>query len=302
MSTFLNRFKIPTLLGLGIILTGIVGGVLLVLREQGLTLQAAPTATAENIILTNVTEDSAAVSWQTDKAVTSFLTYGQNDVSENTALDDRDTKTPQMRLNHYVTLKNLLPQTVYQFKIFTGKQSSETQEFITVTEVSDQNSLPPVIGSILDGDQPLNEGVAYLSIAGAIPQSALIKTEGSFIIPLAGLVPLDEETSVKLTVISDAGEASLSFYLKDASTPLPPLKIGQALDLRDLEKPIPTPPVSEDDLNKFDLNDDGLINANDHAIVLQNFGKNPKNKKADLYGDGVVDQKDLDLISKHINQ
>lgn len=302
MSTFLNRFKIPTLLGLGIILTGIAGGVLLVLKEQGLTLQAAPTATAENIILTNVTEDSAAVSWQTDKSVSSFLTYGQNDVSENTVLDDRDTKTPQMRLNHYVTLKNLLPQIVYQFKIFTGKQASETQEFTTATEVSNQNSLPPVIGSILDGDQPLNEGVVYLSMAGAIPQSTLIKTEGNFIIPLAGLALLDKETSVKLTVISDQGEASLSFYLKDASNPLPPLRIGQALDLRDLREPIPTPPVSEDGLNKFDLNGDGQINAADNAIVLKNFGKNPKEKKADLNGDGIVDQKDLDLMAKQINQ
>lgn len=292
MSTFLNRFKIPTLLGLGIILTGIAGGVLLVLSQQGFTLQAAPTATAENIILTNVTADSAAVSWQTDKRVPSFLTYGQNDVSENTVLDDRDTKIPQMRLNHYVTLKNLLPQTVYQFKIFTGKQASATQEFTTATLISDQNSLPPVIGSILDGDQPLNEGVVYLSMAGAIPQSALIKTEGNFIIPLAGLALLDKETSVKLTVISDTGEASLSFYLKDASNPLPPLKIGQALDLRSANV----------DLNKFDLNGDGLMNAADNAIILRNFGKNPKEKKTDLNGDGVVDQKDLDLMAKQINQ
>lgn len=300
MNKFLDRFKIPTLLGLGIILAGIAGGVLLVLREQGLMLQAAPGATPENIIITNVTEDSVAVSWQTDKEVTSFLTYGPDDPKDIPLQDDRDQDTPKPRFNHYVSLKNLLPNTTYQFKIFTHQQTSETRQFTTATPISDQNNLPPVIGSILDGDQPLNEGIVYLSLAGAIPQSALIKTEGNFIIPLAkivkedrsGLVPLDGETSVKLTVISNQGEASVVFYLKDASNLLPPLRIGQALDLRSANV----------DLNKFDLNGDGLTNAADNAIILRNFGKNPKEKKADLNSDGVVDEKDLDLMAEQINQ
>lgn len=308
MKDFLSRFKIPTILGLGIILVGIITGVFLTLQEQIFTSKASVTLSPQNITLANVSDTEVSISWQTSSPVTSFTTYGKDNPGEQTVLDDRDTNPPAGGPTsysvHYVTIKNLLPKTTYQYKIVSGKISSEVDKFTTAAPLTSQTGFRPIIGSILDGDKPLNEGIAYLSIAGATIQSSIVKSSGNFLIPISQIRKIDlsdvysltEDTTAKLTIVSPKGQSIALFKLKDAEKELPPIKIGENLDLTDIET-----------LDKYDLNSDGKINATDNALILQNFG-NPstssglKNKKADLNGDGVVDQKDLDLMSKKINQ
>lgn len=312
MTEFINKFKIPTILGLSIILFGIAGGVYLVLREQVFLSQAAPNLTPKNVTFTNIAEDAVTISWQTNSATTSFITFGQNSPGEQTVLDDRDSNPPvggpKPRLTHYVSLKNLLPKTNYQFKIISGKITSDVKNFETASPLTNQTVFPPIIGSVLDGDSPLESGVVYLSIPEATIQSSLIKGGGNFLIPLSQIrkvdlsdYPLIAGTIAKLTIHSDTGEAQIIFKLKDNSTPLPPIKLGQNMDLT-TEEVTSQPNLTITDLNKYDLNSDGKINAADNAIILQNLGKNPKNIKADISGDGVVDQKDLDLMSQKLKE
>lgn len=310
MRDFSIRFKIPTFLGLGIIIFGIAAGVYLTLREQNLISEASPNVTPQNITVSNISDDSVTISWQTLKSVSSYIKYGQRFSDEQTILDDRDTNTPKPHPIHYVTIKKLHPKTEYQFKIISGRNSSDVSRFKTAAPLSNQTGFGPIIGSVLDGDKPLSESIAYLSISDAPIQSALIQTEGNFLIPLSQLrksdfsdaYPLSEGLTPKVTIVSEKGTATMLFKLSLSTPPLPPMKLGQDQDIttRPLQTPEPTPTVSE--IKTYDLNGDGKINANDNAIVLQNFGKNPKNKKADLNSDGVVDQKDLDLMSKQINQ
>lgn len=300
----MNKFKIPTLLGLSIIMIGIITGVILTLREQVFISQASPNAKAQNITLSNISETEITISWQTSTPATSFITFGQESPNETTVLDDRDTNPapdsagPKAHSIHYVTIKNLLPKTNYQYKIISGKISSEILKFTTATPPSEQTGFRPIIGSVLDGNKPLDEGIVYLSIAGATTQSALIKSAGNYLIPISQIrksdlsdsFSLSEDTTIKLTVVSDQGQANALFKLKTAVNSLPSINLGENLDL------------TTQDLNIYDLNSDRKINAADNAIVLDNFGKNPKDKKTDLNGDGVVDQKDLDLMAKQINQ
>lgn len=300
----MNKFKIPTLLGLSIIFAGIIIGVYLTLKEQIFLSQASPNVTLQNITLSNITENSAVISWQTDSAVTSFVAFGQNS-SEQTALDDKDDNTPKPHLIHYVTLKNLLPKTTYKFKIIAGKLTSDVKEFQTAQPLINQTSFPPVIGSVLV-DIPVIEGIAYLSIPGAIIQSAQIKTGGHFLIPLSNIrkndqtdFQLTEGTIAKLTIYTDQGETSALFNLKANSAPLPPIKLGQNIDLTNAEETPPPSPTTLD-LDQYDLNGDGKINAADNAIILQNFGKKSKNLKADLNKDGTVNQEDLDLMAQKL--
>lgn len=308
MRDFFNRFRIPTLLGLGIIFVGIAAGVYATLREQTFLSQAAPSFTPQDVVFTNISDSSVVVSFQTNTSTTAFVTYGQNSPSDQTVLDDRDNNVPKARSNHYFTLKDLLPKTNYQLKIFSGKITSNIFKFITAAPSQNQSGFTPVIGSVLDEDKPLSEGIAYLAISGAITQSATILPSGNFLIPLSQIRKddlsdnflLTEGTLAKLTIISDKGQAVVAFKLNSQSKPLPPFKIGQTIDLV-AEETAQLNPTSSD-LSKFDLNLDGKINAADNAIVLQNFGKNPQNKKADLNGDGVVDQKDLDLMSQKIKE
>ncbi len=315
MKNIINKFKIPTILGLGIIVMGIIVGVYLTVREQVFISHASPNITPQNITLSNITDDSVTISWKTQSPVSSFISYGAENPAGSIALDDRDSNPPAPYSIHYATIKNLLPKTSYQFKIVSGKNSSEVSKFTTASPINQQVLFNPVIGSIIDADKPLNSGIVYLSIADATTLSSLVKDSGNFLIPLSQIrkkdlsesFPLTDETLIKLTIVSDKGQTNAIFKLKDSENTLPTIKLGTDLDLTANPSPNPTffstpAPSPAPVLNKFDLNGDGKVNAADNAIILQNIGKKGKNLPADLNGDGVVDQKDLGLMAKQINQ
>ncbi|MDO8573643.1 MAG: dockerin type I domain-containing protein [Candidatus Daviesbacteria bacterium] len=296
MKNILNKFKIPTVLGLGLIFFGLASGVFLVLREQVFLSKAAPDLIPQNITISNITDSSAVVSWETNSTVFSFVSFSPNSLQQQTILDDRDT-TPKPHLIHYVTIKKLLPKTKYQFSIISGKNTSETLQFETSAPLTNQNEFTPVIGSVSTGNSPLDEGIIYLSFTGATIQSALIKKGGNFLIPvsqiakddLSGAFSLTDNMPAKLTVRSSKGESGIQFYLKANMPPLPPIKLGQNTDL-----------TAPEETPQYDLNGDGKINAADNAVILQNFGKKPKDPNIDLNSDGKVDQKDLDLMSQKL--
>lgn len=304
MKDFLNKFKIPTLLGLSIVFLGLASGVFLVLREQVFLSRAAPDLIPQNITYSNITDSSVVVSWETNSAVSSFISLIPNSLQQQTVLDDRDTK-PQPHLTHYVTLKNLLPKTKYQFQIISGKNTSEILQIDTSVPLTNQSEFTPVIGSVLTDDLPPDEGIIYLSFAGATVQSALIKKGGNFLIPVSQIAKEDlsdtfsltDNMPAKLIVRSDKGEANIQFNLKANLLPLPPIKLGQDTDLT---APEATTQSEVNNLDKYDLNNDGKINAADNAIILQYFGKKPGNPKIDLNIDGKIDQQDLDLLAKKL--
>lgn len=310
---FFSKFKIPTLLGLTVILLGLAIGLYLILKEDILS-SSTPDLVPQNIVVTNITEDSAVISWQTSLPNVSFITFGQKNPEELTALDDRNSGAensagPKPYLNHYVTLKNLLPKTTYQYKITSGRVVSPVEEFQTGAPSSEQTDFSGVVGSVLDGDLPLEDGIVYLSIPDSIDQSFLIKS-GSFLIPLSQIRKKDlsgiflptEGEIAKLTIRTGKGDTKVLFKLKANALPLPPIKIGEDLDLTTSETPSPSPQKTD----LYDLNSDGKLNAADYAIVLLNLGKKPKKdgedafKKSDLNKDGVVDKKDLDLLNQKL--
>lgn len=308
----LIKFKIPTLLGLSIIIIGIITGVFLTLKEQIFISRASPDITAKNITLSNISDTEVTISWQTSAPTISFVTFGQTNPNEQTVINDKDSSEPEnkpkIHLIHYVTIKNLLPKTTYQYKVITGKIASNVGKFTTATPINQQVGFRPIIGSVLWENKPLEESIVYLSITNATLQSAQVKA-GNFLIPLSQIrktdlsdsYSLSEDTVGKLTVISEQGNTNALFNLKTSSNPLPPLKLNQDIDLTIESTPVPASSTAQE-LVIYDLNGDHKINAADNAIILQNFGKKGKRIKGDLNSDGVVDQKDLDLMTKQINQ
>lgn len=303
---FLNKFKIPTILGLGIILLGLGSGLYLVLKEQVFLSRAAPDLTPQNITVTNITEDTAVISWQTNSQTASFIIFGQKGSGEQTVLDDRDKDRPTPRFVHYVTLKNLLPQTHYQFKIVSGKLTSPATSFDTAKPISSQTGFGPVIGSVSDDGKPVNEGIAYLSLDTAVIQSAEVKAGGNFLIPLSSIrkadlsdiLALADAMPAKITIISNKGSATINFFLT-ASSVLPLVSLGQNVDLT----------VKENRADKYDLNGDGKINSADYTVISSCFGKKPEVMvsnmscaKADLNSDSKIDQKDLNLMSQKLKE
>lgn len=291
---FLTKFRIPTLLGLFLIIVGMAVGVYLILQNQTLQTKASIDLTPQNIEITNIEDTGFSVSWQTAQETTGFLILNING-SDQTIIDDQDTTVPKPRLLHHVSIRNLTPQTTYQYKIVSGKIKSPSSQ-ITTTSLNFPNKNKPIIGQI-----NAQQGLIFLEIEGAIKQSTIIKNYGNFVIPIGQMrksdlsdifIP-DDQTTGKITIIDEKlQQTNITFYLKN---PLPPIQSGSSVNLTK------QPPVLGETVSKFDLNGDGQINSSDYSLILQNFGKNPKNKNADLNGDGIVNQKDLDLIQKQMH-
>lgn len=302
MIELLSKFKIPTLLGLAILLAGIGGGVFLVVRNQTFITQASPDQAPQNITFSNIEDSLVTISWQTSAPTPGFVAVNLNSANKETLLDDRDTNTPTPRVDHFVTIKNLAPQTTYQVKIFSGK-TQRILQFTTAQVTTNQNGYKPIIGTVLDNNKPLEEGIVFLSLEGAVTQSALTKSFGNFLIPISVMRKQDlssvflptENELARLTVISGGRRGSLTFKLAPSDQPLTPLVLGRDLDLTALLA-TPSPKPSSGTVSRLDLNEDGLINSSDWAIVLKNFGKSPADSRADLDQNGVVDEKDLQLI------
>lgn len=301
----MNKIRIPTLLGLSLLMLGIITGVYLTIRNQNFYIKASPDLIPQNPILTNIDGSQATISWQTSVETPIFIIFGQDLLNTQTALDDKDANTLKSRTIHHITLTNLLPKTTYQYKIIAGKYSSQVYKFTTASPASEQNGFSPVIGSVLNGNQPVSEATVYLAISGAVTQSTIVK-QGNFVIPISLLkkadlsdtFPLTEEVIAKITIISNLGESSALFKLVSSSKPLPPLQLGQNLDFTNLDLKIKPASSSAQALNKYDLNNDRQINANDYAIILKNLGRSVKGAKGDLNGDRIIDQKDLELMLK----
>lgn len=70
--------KIPTALGVLILLGGLVAGVVLVNSRQGLLTKAGPTEAPKNVKISDKGANTFTVSWTTDTPVTGYLNYSEN--------------------------------------------------------------------------------------------------------------------------------------------------------------------------------------------------------------------------------
>ncbi len=297
------KLKIPTLLGLTLIIAGITASVYLTTQTQTFESQAAPLK-VDDLYIGNITGNQVSIAWKTTREDGSFVSLLKEGEETKTYLDDRDKTTPINRKLHFVTIRDLAPNTTYQFRIISSKTATDFKTFKTSPDFNPQIEQKPIIGLVLDKtNQPLKQGLVLLKIPGAIDQIALIKESGNFILPLAdlrkqNLSGIFNETTFNADLeIIDVEDQKVKIKLssdqinKDITIKLPDGLVDQPEEV--------TPSVSN--IN-YDLNGDGKINASDHAIVIKSINQKPLNKLADLNSDGQVDKEDVELISSQITK
>lgn len=289
--------KIPTILGIGVLLVGLVGGVFLVSQNQLAVFQtkAAKSAEPQKITLANLSGNSASIYWQTEEESSGFIEAGPGSSLGLTFGDDRDSGAPKPHKLHFSTLTNLTPNTTYYYKIVSGTNSYPTQPLSFKTPENIQNSPnSPLIGQIVDvNSQPVNEALVILDITGNSNLATITKVSGNFILPLTSLSDLSTNPNATLTVFNGEKSSRINLKLPFTQNSLPQIILGQDTDLVPLESS-----NSAELPIKYDLNKDGVVNALDAGIVFNNFGKKGKNIIGDLNGDEVVDQKDVDILGK----
>lgn len=247
--------RLPTILGLLLVLGAIAGGVVMIKSGSNFFLKASPALTPNQIKVTNITDTSFTVSWLTEEATSGFVKYGTEASLGFTATDDRDQlsgKTDNFT-THHITLKNLKASTAYLFKIGSGNKTFDSNGQPYQVTTAKTAKTPPAndvaYGTVVNqNNQPVEGAIVYLSLANASPASTLTKASGSWVIPLnliraadlADWASYDKEASIEEIFIQAGapGTATVVATTKNDS-PMPKITLGQNFDFRKIAEVIP---------------------------------------------------------------
>ncbi len=238
--------KIPTLLGLLLLIVmvgGIIGSSEAISR---LPARAAPSVQPQNVQVTNLSDTSFTITWTTGTAATGILLVTTPE-REITAFDQRngDGKlTPD--ITHSVTVRNLTGDTEYLVKILSnGKTYLDNDKPYRIRSTSvlttSPGNLGPAYGSVVTTEnKAASSALVFLTLEGSQTLSTLVKPSGTWIIPL-NLIRTQDGTSYlpssvdriteNLLVRSDGEESSaITDTLNDS--PVPSMVLGKTYDFR----------------------------------------------------------------------
>jgi hypothetical protein len=243
-NTIWNR-RLPSLIGIlffGISLltiTWLTGNVVIFGSK------AAAGATPKNVQISNISDTSFTISYVTDDSVIGSLSFGRNATLNKIALDERDQQTgsPAQHRIHYITVGALSPTTKYFFAIVSGGENfsnnSVPYEVVTAPTIKDKpTSQAPINGHIIlsDGNIP-SEGIVFVSTDTSQLTSTLLKTDGSYLLPLntirkkdlLSILPLSASIVLHINAI-DATAQSTTSVLADQVNPIPPITLSKNYD------------------------------------------------------------------------
>ncbi len=241
--------KIPTIIGIIILIVGLAAGIFLVTQGQNIFLKASPEIIPQEIKITNISDNSLTISWTTSQSTSGFVKYGETATLSYTLADDRDQLSGQtgQYTTHYVTLVNLKPSTQYYYKIGSGGREFPIREKPDETRTAPvaQGLLPPsdvASGTVNKPDGTPAEGVIiYLSMANASPLSAITGSSGGWLIPLNtarttdlnSFAGYDREAQVIDIQVEggNLGHASAITTTKN-DNPVPLITLGETQDFR----------------------------------------------------------------------
>ncbi len=201
--------RIPTLLGLSVLVIGLVIGI--VLLGQGTNVfapRATPETTPKQIRVTNVSDTSFTVSFATDEATPGFLRYGTEAQKTSTqAPDDRDKLTGAVDSYtlHHITVTGLQPATEYFYLLGTGSGSTFDNNGVpfsvkTVARAGTPSAAKTAYGSVSsEAGSPADGAIVYIAMDGIGELSTLVKSSGSWAIPLSNARTTADGSYAQLT-------------------------------------------------------------------------------------------------------
>jgi len=244
----IGKKRIPTLLGLIVLVAGLGAGLFLVGRAT-----IVPRATAEEtpkqIKITNISENSFSVSWVTDVSTIGFVRFGEAAGKlEQTIADDRDQLSGEAGIfaTHHVTLKNLKPDTKYYFKLGSGTSrvlydnSGAAYAIATPAVLSTPPAADTAYGTIRKSETiPAEGALVYLTLPNATPLSTVAQSDGNWAVSLStarsedlgAYVAYDRQATVlEIFVQSGEGQTATAVTVTGNDAPVAPIVLGQAHD------------------------------------------------------------------------
>jgi hypothetical protein len=241
----IKKSKIPTIIGIIILLAGTFAGVYLLRMNQVFRIGAGPTFTPKDVRVGNISDTSATISWITEGATSSFISWGES----QSKLDrvESETNSDQKFLTHSISLTGLKPDTTYFYKINSEGSNFDNNglpwQFTTGGEISVGQNSNPISGSVIAASgQPAKRALVYVTVDGYL-LSTLTSDAGNFILQLGStrtsdlkqLAQIDQaKTLLSVSVQAESGETSSAQIFPQSANPIPTLVLGQVQDYRSL--------------------------------------------------------------------
>lgn len=236
--------KIPTILGLALLLAGVAGGVMYLRANQ-----IAPNASIvpEKVRITNVSDNKFSVSWISQSPTIGLIEYGVVGESlTNKAYDDRDSPEEQNSyLTHHITVSSLQPNTQYAFRILTGDSltrfDNNGSPYSTTTGPSIASTPPSsnFYGNVvLPSSQAASGAIVYLTLPEGTTASSLVPDSGNYAFTLSTIRSSDLRSYVNFdpsatiaNVVVESGELQATSDVSLVnSAPVPTITLGQNID------------------------------------------------------------------------
>ena len=222
--------------------------------------------------ITNIKPIQVTVVWQSNKKETGSIIYGEEENNlKEIALDDRDVaEKKNSYLNHYITIRNLGPETTYFFKF---NSSGKTFSFKTPLLSDSKNNFNQFFSKAIETNlNPSGNSLILLYIDTVSPLSALTKDSGEWLIPLNSFYEKDSRKEKILTgkekarveIINENNEKStINTYLNKLSTISETIIIAKNYSFTDDENVLSaSTSISEENQNKIEI-----ISPQEKAII-----------------------------------
>ena len=235
--------KIPTILGIIVLLVGTFAGVFFLNMNQVFRIGADTLSTPKNIRMANITDTSATISWSTDKETAAFIVWGA--AANNIQKTENETVDNQKFFNHTIDITGLKPNTPYFFKINSDGTEYDNGnipwQFTTGATLDvNQNSMP-ISGSVMTSSgQPSSRAIVYMTVGGYL-MSTLTSSSGNFVFQLGSARSTDLQsyatvdpaaTLLEVSAVGGPGETVSANIFPQSARPIPTMVFGQVYDFR----------------------------------------------------------------------
>jgi len=241
----MKKEKIPTVIGLVILVIGIITGIFLIKNQQIFRLGASADEMPQNVRISNITDSSFNISWTTDKETLGFVKWGKS--VNNLDKVENDTIS-QKGFVHSSTIRSLNTQTEYYFKINSNAQDFDNQGSVWKVKTGQQLAEPVkniiISGSVLNQNgTPAANVLVYFSVGGGSTLSTVTSKTGNWLISISqtrnknldSYVTINESSSlIEISVNAGIlGLTSAQIYPQSAK-PAPAIILGQVNDFKNL--------------------------------------------------------------------
>lgn len=242
----ISELRLPTLIGVLLAVIGLASGMYLLRKPTGFAASANSEELPLEIRTANIQDTSAAISWITSRSTAGHVQYGEKGGVDVVVSDDRDLEqgTVGQYLTHHVTLKGLKPATQYYFKIGSGKKTYDNQGDLytirTGSTIANTPSADVIYGQVLTQDSlPGEGGIAYIQFAGSGMMSTLVKSSGSWVVPISTARNVDGSAfaaydktgqKIEIEIVSGSGVNAYATTTIENGSPVPTMTFGNKYD------------------------------------------------------------------------